>query len=115
VGYLYIITNPNFPGWVKVGTTNNFKARLQGYQTSSPFRDYKVEFLLEHPDYLQAEKRIQDSMKMFCKDRKKEWFLVDFSVARARIEEDLNEFLHPEDDPVKQIIRKSLQNCKKQL
>ena len=115
MGYLYIITNPSFPNWVKVGTTTNFKARLQGYQTSSPFRDYKVEFLLEHPDYIRAEKRIHETMKMFCKDRKKEWFLVDFSVARARIEEDLNEFLHPEDDPVKQIIRKSLQNSKNQL
>jgi len=110
VGFLYIITNPSFPGWVKIGTTTNFRTRLQTYQTSSPFRDYKVEFLLEHPDYLSAEKRIHETMKMFCLDRKKEWFRVDFSVARARIEEDMNEFLHPEDDPVKQIIKKSCIN-----
>ena len=45
-------------------------------------------------------------MRMFCLDRKKEWFRVDFSVAKARIEEDLNEFMHPEDDPVKQIIKR---------
>jgi hypothetical protein len=112
VGFLYIITNPSFPNWVKIGTTTNFRARLQAYQTSSPFRDYKVEFLLEHPDYLAAEKRIQQTMRMFCLDRKKEWFRVDFSVARARIEEDLNEFMHPEDDPVKQIIKRSCINKK---
>lgn len=106
MGFLYIITNPSFPGWVKIGTTTNFRTRLQTYQTSSPFRDYKVEFLLEHPDYLSAEKRIHETMRMFSLDRKKEWFRVDFSVARARIEEDLNEFLHPEDDPVKQIIKR---------
>jgi hypothetical protein len=47
---------------------------------------------------------------MFCLERKREWFKVDFSVARARIEEDLNEFLHPEDDPVKLIIKRSCIN-----
>lgn len=110
MGFLYIITNPSFPDWVKIGTTTNFKTRLQAYQTSSPFRNYKVEFLLEHPDYIQAEKRIQATMKMFCLERKKEWFKVDLSVARSRIEADLNEFLHPEDDPVKQIIKRVAKN-----
>lgn len=110
MGFLYIITNPSFPNWVKIGTTTNFRTRLQTYQTSSPFRNYKVEFLLEHPDYISAEKRIQETMKMFCLERKREWFKVDFSVARSRIEEDLNEFLHPEDDPVKQIIKRCCKN-----
>lgn len=109
MGYLYIITNPNFPGWVKVGTTTNLKARLQGYQTSSPYRDYKVEFLLEHPNYLDAEKRIHNSMKMFCLDRKNEWFQVDLSIAKTRIEEDLESFKNPDDCPVKKIIKSHLQ------
>lgn len=108
MGYLYIITNPNFPGWVKVGTTTNFKARLQGYQTSSPYRDYKVEFLLKHPNYLEAEKRIQESMKMFCLERKNEWFLVDLQVAKTRLEEDLENFNNPQDCPVSKIVKNHL-------
>jgi len=41
-GYLYIITNKSWQGWIKVGTTRNLKKRLQTYQTGSPFRDYEV-------------------------------------------------------------------------
>lgn len=27
-GYLYIISNENFPGWIKIGVTKDLKSRL---------------------------------------------------------------------------------------
>ena len=66
-GYLYIITNKSWPGWLKVGTTRNLKSRLQSYQTSSPFRDYEVIYSIKHPAYLQAEQNIKKQMAYFAK------------------------------------------------
>lgn len=89
-GYLYIITSPAYPGWVKVGTTLNLNNRLHTYQTGSPFRDYKVLYSLYHPEYLQAEKLIKDTMKYFAKKIKNEWYEVDIHIAKSRLEEQLD-------------------------
>ncbi len=92
MGYLYIITNPSFPNWVKVGTTTNIKNRLHTYQTSSPHRDYKVEYCILHPDYLIAEKKIKETMKAFAKSIKNEWYEIDLTMAIPRLEEQLEEY-----------------------
>ena len=42
--YVYVISNPNFPGEYKVGVTNNVERRLSSYQTGTPDRAYRVEF-----------------------------------------------------------------------
>ena len=39
-GQVYVITNPAFEGWVKVGMAVDAIDRLKSYQTSSPFRDF---------------------------------------------------------------------------
>ena len=64
-GYLYIISNRSWPGWIKIGTTKNLKTRLQTYQTGSPFRDYEILYSIKHPDYLKAEKNIKIQMAHF--------------------------------------------------
>lgn len=91
-GYLYIITNPSYPSWVKVGTTLNLKNRLHTYQTGSPFRDYKILYSLYHPEYLQAEKRIKETMRYFAKRIRNEWYEVDLNIAKNRLEEQLDEY-----------------------
>jgi len=54
-GYVYIISNCNFPGYYKVGVTNDIKSRLRTYQTASPLRNYKIEYYVQHPDCYEAE------------------------------------------------------------
>ena len=73
-GYLYIISNRSWPGWIKIGTTKNLKTRLQTYQTGSPFRDYEILYSIKHPDYLKAEKNIKIQMAYFAKQIKNEFF-----------------------------------------
>jgi hypothetical protein len=41
-GQVYVITNPAFEGWVKVGMAVDATDRLKNYQTSSPFRDFEL-------------------------------------------------------------------------
>jgi len=91
-GYLYIIQNPAWPNWLKIGITDNLDKRLQSYQTSSPFRDYKLLYSLNHPDYKIAEKKIKESMKPFAKANKNEWFEVDFGIAKSRLDEQFDDF-----------------------
>ena len=43
-GQVYVIVNPNFSEWVKVGMAVDAADRLNGYQTSSPFRDYMLNY-----------------------------------------------------------------------
>ena len=97
-GYLYIIINKSWPGWLKVGTTRNLKTRLQSYQTSSPFRDYEVIYSIKHPEYLQAEQNIKKQMKYFAKQIKNEWYEVDFHVAKVRLLEQLDNYFYGECD-----------------
>jgi predicted GIY-YIG superfamily endonuclease len=91
-GYLYIVTNVAFPGWVKIGITTNLNNRLHLYQTCDPQRGYKLVYSLYHPAYQEAEKKIKEAMKPFDKSIKNEWFEVDLTVARIRLEEQLSDY-----------------------
>jgi len=113
-GYLYIINNNSWPGWIKIGTTKNLKTRLQTYQTGSPFRDYEILYSIKHPDYLKAEKNIKIQMARFAKQIKNEWYEVDLEVAKVRLAEQLDNYFYGECDydekyesiPVRDLIYK---------
>lgn len=72
-GQVYIITNPNFPEWVKVGMAVDAEDRLNSYQTSSPFRDYTLVSACSVTDRRAAESEVHQKLqKLF--DRRSEWF-----------------------------------------
>ena len=91
-GYLYIISNSAWPNWIKVGVTGDLKSRLQTYQTSSPYRNYILEYSIYHPSYLEAEKKIKNTLKPFAKSIKNEWYEVDLLMAKPRLDEQLEEY-----------------------
>ena len=47
LNYIYILTNPAYPEHVKIGRTISPLNRLTTYNTGSPFKDYRYEFLKE--------------------------------------------------------------------
>lgn len=91
-GYLYIIQNKAWTNWIKIGITTNIKHRLHTYQTGSPFRDYKVLYIIEHPEYKKAEKRVRLIMKPFTKEIRNEWYNVDIEMAKSQLELLLSEY-----------------------
>jgi hypothetical protein len=95
-GYLYIISNKSWPGYLKVGVTENLTKRLQSYQTSSPFRDYILEYSLHHPQYLEAEKKIKEVMKHFALEIRNEWYKIDKHFAKSRLDEQFDSFKNGE-------------------
>ncbi|MGI9462145.1 MAG: DNA methyltransferase [Alphaproteobacteria bacterium] len=57
-GYIYIISNPKYKKWLKVGIAKDPEARLKQYQTADPKRKYKIEKTLQTPHNADIEKMI---------------------------------------------------------
>jgi len=74
-GYVYAIINPAWPNWVKIGMAIDAEDRLNGYQTSSPMRDYK----LIHSVYFKNKSRAERNAHKLAEkiaERKGEWFNI---------------------------------------
>jgi len=56
--YVYVISNPAYPGMYKVGVATNAEARLNQFQTADPKRRYKLEFKTLTADYKTLEPHI---------------------------------------------------------
>ena len=80
-GEVYIIYNPAFPGWVKVGMAVDSQDRLKQYQTSSPYRDYTVVKSYKVPNRREAEAKAHDALTIEGRGRKGEWFYMGAVVA----------------------------------
>ena len=81
-GQVYIITNPNFRDWVKVGMAVDAEDRLNGYQTSSPFRDYELYKSWSVADRRSAESEAHSYLEKTF-DRRGEWFKCTPEEAEA--------------------------------
>lgn len=84
-GYIYIIENPAWPGYCKVGRTNNPERRLLAYQTGSPRRDY---VLVHHRFFTNADKAEDELHAALWGHRAKwhgEWFHIHAADAVAKL------------------------------
>ena len=72
-GQVYVIVNPNFPEWVKVGMAIDSEDRLNNYQTSSPFRDYVLNYKCNVSDRRAAESEAHTELHKLY-ERRSEWF-----------------------------------------
>ena len=82
-GFVYIITNPAYPGYVKIGKALDVISRFNSYQTYSPMRDYVLEGYEFFPDRREAEDLMKKLLANEQGDAEGEWFKV--SVKRAKV------------------------------
>jgi hypothetical protein len=85
-GYIYIITNPAFPEWVKVGKTVDLDRRLGNYQTNDPFQKYSYAYHRVADDRNSAEKILLNELKALGLEQKSEWFKVDLLTVKLLID-----------------------------
>ncbi len=79
--YVYIISNPKYKNLYKVGIAKDYKSRLNSYQTSDPYRSYKLEYKILTPLFRAIEKHIHDTFEnMF------EWVKADLQEMIKEIE-----------------------------
>ena len=84
-GYVYVISNPAWKGWYKVGMAVDSQDRCGSYQTSSPHRDYRLEFSKYFLNRKVAEEIAHDVIGEISLDRNGEWFKVHVNRIRKII------------------------------
>ena len=87
-GSVYIIANKAFPNWYKVGKAVSAEDRLNGYQTSSPFRDYELLYHVEFDNRHRAESDVHKLLRNVLEEDncKGEWFKADYEVIKDMID-----------------------------
>lgn len=73
-GDVYVIVNSAWPEWVKVGKASIAEDRLNGYQTSSPFRDYSIIATVATDNRHIEEREMHKIFEHFADERRGEWF-----------------------------------------
>ena len=82
-GYVYAITNPAWPEWVKIGMAVDADDRCNGYQTSSPFRDYAIEHMVVTNNRRVAEVQAHKAAAKIAEEQRGEWFKIDIEQAKT--------------------------------
>ena len=90
-GEVYVLTNPAWPEWVKVGMAVDSEDRIKNYQTSSPFRDYTLVYSYEVDDRRAAESAAHVRLAKEC-DNINEWFRLPPPIANELILEVIHEY-----------------------
>ena len=85
-GEVYIITNPAWKGWIKIGMAIDANDRCNQYQTSSPMRDYKLEYTKQFNDRRAAEAKAHKLCADKATDQNSEWFKININDAINLIE-----------------------------
>ena len=78
-GYVYLITNPAWPGMVKVGSALDYERRCRSYQTGDPHRAYEVIGAVHCTDRLASESLVLHALRDHRVSG--EWFSVPEKVA----------------------------------
>jgi len=76
-GDVYIINNPAWKDWYKIGKAVDTDDRCNGYQTSSPYRDYRVVSRVSVSNRGMGEKIAHTLAEGLSKERSNEWFRIE--------------------------------------
>jgi len=84
-GFVYVLTNPAWKGWIKVGMAVDAEDRCNSYQTGSPHRDYTVQYKRFFKDRRNAEQTAHDIISKISTGRNGEWFKINKNDAKGII------------------------------
>jgi len=80
-GEIYIISNPAWKGWIKVGKSINADKRLSQFQAGCPLKDFKIVKIITVKNQIKAEKKVLEFMKFFAEDNNGEWIKINTDKA----------------------------------
>ena len=76
-GEVYILKNPAWKNWYKIGKAIESTDRCNGYQTGSPHRDYELVTYKKFKNRGVAEKMAHSLAEGLSRKRAKEWFYIE--------------------------------------
>lgn len=85
-GFIYILHNASFPGWIKVGMAIDVEDRIKQFQTASPYRDYQLIKSYKVEDRREAEVMAHEALDTKGVGRRGEWFYVSHAVATTKLD-----------------------------
>lgn len=78
-GFLYVVSNIAWPGYIKLGRALDYEDRLNTFNTGDPQRRYTLEFVWYFRDRYAAEREAQRLMLPWWKGG--EWYLAPIEEA----------------------------------
>lgn len=82
-GFIYLIANPIWDGWVKAGMTVDYEDRLSNYNIYDPCNMYSYIDIKWTNDRKHAEKYLLNVLKIHSNEYKGEWFKINIDKAKA--------------------------------
>ena len=76
-GEVYIVKNPAWKNWYKIGKAIESTDRCNGYQTGSPHRDYELVTYKKFKHRGVAEKMAHSLAEGLSRKRANEWFYIE--------------------------------------
>jgi hypothetical protein len=106
IGFIYIMSNPAYPGDLKIGQTRNDpEERRKDLGSTGVLQDFVLEYRALSEDYLSLEREIHKSLAQYRVRANKEFFSISVpeainkirEIAGDRIESDKVFYVSPED------------------
>ena len=80
-GYIYVLVNPHFENWVKIGMAEDVAKRLSQFNTAYPERDGQMVYTVKVSNMRKAEKKAHTIAEKLAKRTEKEWFTLTVGQA----------------------------------
>jgi len=92
-GWLYVIINPSWSNWVKIGVTRDLTGRRSTYNTGSPTPEtqYKIVHCHFHEDARGVEARLHDALRGDSRRGLGEWYDMSVDDAKEIIQKYVNQ------------------------
>lgn len=90
LGFVYVLTNPAWPGLTKIGSASCAMRRLHTFQTGDPNRAYRLHAAIETPHWRRVERAAHRWLGS-CRVEGTEWFRVHPDDAVLAIQHVLKE------------------------
>lgn len=75
-GFIYLVKNPCFTGWIKAGMTIDFELRLGTYNTSDPLSRFEYVKLAWTQDRRISERALLKALQLNSEETQGEWFRI---------------------------------------
>ena len=94
-GFIYVIANPSWPNWTKIGVSRNLSNRLMSYNTCVPHDEFKFKYyhFREHNKSTELEQKIHRDLRsdISIEHGHGEWYHISIDKAKNIVDKYISE------------------------